>query len=82
MAATSRGFERYRAEVSAVKRRWLKRPFYNGGPASSRRANLKFAPQPPRVGPPAQALNELPQPQVDLTLGLLNLKPEPSKVST
>ena len=28
------------------------------------------------------ALNELPQPQVDFTCGLLNLKPEPSSVST
>ena len=27
-------------------------------------------------------LNELPQPQVDFTCGLLNLKPAPSKVST
>ena len=30
----------------------------------------------------AQALKELPQPQVDFTFGLLNLKPEPSIVST
>jgi len=29
-----------------------------------------------------QALNDEPQPQVDLTFGLLNLKPEPSSVST
>ena len=29
-----------------------------------------------------QALKELPQPQVDFTLGLLNLNPEPSSVST
>ena len=29
-----------------------------------------------------QALNELPQPQVDLVLGLPNLKPAPSRVST
>lgn len=29
-----------------------------------------------------QALKELPQPQVDLTFGLLNLKPEPSMLST
>lgn len=28
------------------------------------------------------ALKELPQPQVDFTFGLLNLKPEPSSVST
>lgn len=28
------------------------------------------------------ALKELPQPQVDLTFGLLNLKPAPSSVST
>jgi hypothetical protein len=28
------------------------------------------------------ALNELPQPQVDFTFGLLNLKPAPSSVST
>ena len=30
----------------------------------------------------AYALKELPQPQVDFTFGLLNLKPEPSSVST
>jgi hypothetical protein len=30
----------------------------------------------------AQALNELPQPQVERTLGLSNLNPEPSSVST
>ncbi len=30
----------------------------------------------------AQALKELPQPQVVFTFGLLNLKPEPSMVST
>ena len=29
-----------------------------------------------------QALNELPQPQVEVTLGLSNLKPAPSIVST
>ena len=29
-----------------------------------------------------QALKELPQPQVDFTCGLLNLKPDPSSVST
>ena len=29
-----------------------------------------------------QALNELPQPHVDLTFGLLNLKPDPSMDST
>ena len=29
-----------------------------------------------------QALNELPQPHVDFTLGFSNLKPEPSSVST
>ena len=28
------------------------------------------------------ALKELPQPQVDFTLGLLNLNPDPSSVST
>lgn len=28
------------------------------------------------------ALNELPQPQVDFTFGLLNLNPEPSMLST
>jgi hypothetical protein len=34
------------------------------------------------AGPtPLYTLNELPQPQVLLTLGLLNLKPEPSIVS-
>ena len=33
-------------------------------------------------GNSAYALNELPQPQVDFTLGLLNLNPEPSSVST
>jgi len=33
-------------------------------------------------GRPFYAWNELPQPQVDFTLGLLNLKPEPSSVST
>ena len=32
--------------------------------------------------PCAYTLNELPQPQVDFTCGLLNLKPEPSSVST
>ena len=31
---------------------------------------------------PFYALKELPHPQVDLTLGLLNLNPEPSSVST
>jgi hypothetical protein len=31
---------------------------------------------------PAYTLNELPQPQVFFTLGLLNLKPAPSTVST
>lgn len=38
----------------------------------------------PSISEPTKsyALNELPQPQVDLTLGLLNLKPEPSRVST
>jgi hypothetical protein len=30
----------------------------------------------------AYALNELPQPQVDFTFGLLNLNPEPSRLST
>ena len=30
----------------------------------------------------AYALKELPQPHVDFTLGLLNLNPEPSSVST
>lgn len=28
------------------------------------------------------ALNELPHPQVDFTFGLLNLNPDPSRVST
>jgi hypothetical protein len=48
---------------------------------------------PMRMQPPARnsvrdlkvcryTLNELPQPQVDFTCGLLNLKPEPSRVST
>jgi hypothetical protein len=42
----------------------------------------------PRRPPPVQnqmriyTLKELPQPQVLLTLGLLNLKPAPSSVST
>ncbi len=31
---------------------------------------------------PGQALNELPQPQVVFTFGLLNLNPAPSMVST
>ncbi len=31
--------------------------------------------------PDRQTVNELPQPQVLLTLGLLNLKPAPSRVS-
>lgn len=32
--------------------------------------------------PESYALNELPQPQVDFTFGLLNLNPEPSMLST
>lgn len=59
----------------------------NGGPAGLLRREKGLAPSggAPRilhVRAKLQALKELPQPQVDLTFGLLNLKPAPSRVST
>ena len=57
----------------------------------NRRGGLFSFPQPSALRPSrfqtngsvfAYTLNELPQPQVFFTFGLLNLKPAPSRVST
>ncbi len=82
---------RWPAGLKEVQQPWL-RLCSHGNTLTRKSASKKVKPGTARAEPglvvlrekieKCQALNELPQPQVDLTLGLLNLKPEPSMLST
>ena len=71
------------AASTVVTGRGLRGTFWVGVNSWKRkREGLKHPPLQNRNRSPVYTLKELPQPQVLFTLGLLNLKPEPSMDST